>query len=193
VEVLSSHWLREMASLAIRPDTGCVGAKLLYANRTIQHAGIVLQDDPLAMHVFRAGGELGLGQDANLAGVRSYLAVTAACMAVRRSVFHAVGGFEAERLKIAYNDVDLCLRLDEAGYRNVCTPFATLLHLESATRTTDASPAMQETDLRERSWLLTRWLDRFSRDPYSHPQIRQDWNRGAQLLSSRQPRHTLAR
>jgi GT2 family glycosyltransferase len=182
VEVIEPDWLREMVSQALRPGIGCVGAKLLYTDRTIQHAGIVLQADPLAMHVFRTQHWQELGPDANLAGVRGYLAVTAACMAMRRKLFDAVGGFDEDHLKVAYNDVDLCLRVDEAGYRNVCSPFAMLLHRESATRSADSSLARQETDRKEQACLLARWVDRFERDPFGHPRIRLDWNEGARLL-----------
>jgi len=195
VEVIEPNWLREMVSQVLRPDIGCVGAKLLYADQTIQHAGIVLQSDPLAMHVFRTRPGQEFGQDANLAGVRGYLAVTAACMAMRRKLFDSVGGFDEKHLKIAYNDVDLCLRVDEAGYRNICSPFATLLHWEGATRSADSSLARREMDRKEQACLLARWLDRFERDPYSHPRIKLDWNEGARIVPSVRPRrwNTLAR
>ena len=127
IEIVRSGWLREMVSHAIRPDVGCVGAKLLYPDRRIQHAGVVLHEGPLAMHAFRLLDANDLGYDAQLAGVRSYLAVTAACLAVRAAVFREVGGFDEVGLQIAYNDIDLCLKVDEHGYRNICTPFEPLV------------------------------------------------------------------
>jgi GT2 family glycosyltransferase len=178
IEVIAEDWLREMVSLALRPDTGCVGAKLLYGDRRIQHSGIVLQKPSLAMHAFRLLDEEALGHDLQLAGVRTYSAVTAACLAVRRAVFESVGGFDERGLRVSFNDVDLCLKVDELGYRNVCTPFAKLLHLEGASRDANKNPQTLARETSELNCLLTRWLDRFQRDPFSHPNVFQSWERG---------------
>jgi GT2 family glycosyltransferase len=176
VEVLGDQWLREMVALASRPDIGCVGVKLLYGDRRVQHAGVVFQPGPLAMHAFRLYGPLDLGTDGQLSGVRSYLAVTAACLAVRRSVFEEVGGFDHVNLRIAYNDVDLCLRVADAGYRNVCTPFSPLLHWESASRGANDSPEKQTCDRAELNHAACRWRDRFDSDPFANPQLHYSWD-----------------
>jgi GT2 family glycosyltransferase len=176
IEIVRSGWLREMVSHAVRPDVGCVGAKLLYPDRHIQHAGVVLQEGPLAMHAFRLLDASDLGYDAQLAGVRSYLAVTAACLAVRALVFREVGGFDEVGLQIAYNDVDLCLKVDEHGYRNICTPFEPIIHLENASRGPNLTPEKRALDGKELSCLAFRWSDRFLADPFGHPGVRLSWN-----------------
>jgi O-antigen biosynthesis protein len=181
VEVLSDQWLREMVALASRPDIGCVGTKLLYGDRRVQHAGVLLQEGPLAMHVFRLAGAMDLGNDGQLAGLRSYLAVTAACLAVRRSVFEEVGGFDEANLRVAYNDVDLCLRIADLGYRNICTPFSPLLHWESASRGMNDSPQKQARDRLELQTVKNRWRDRFERDPFTNPQLLYAWDRAVEL------------
>jgi O-antigen biosynthesis protein len=185
IEIVESAWLREMVSHAIRPDVGCVGAKLLYPDRLIQHAGVVLREGPLAMHAFRLLDASNLGYDAHLAGVRSYLAVTAACLAVRAAIFREVGGFDEVGLQIAFNDVDLCLKVDEHGYRNICTPFGILLHLEGASRGGTVSPEKQAQEQRELFCLARRWDDRFGADPYAHPSVGLRWDAPAHLSSAR--------
>lgn len=185
IKVIGPNWLREMVSHALRPDIGCVGAKLLYGDRRLQHAGVVLKPGPLAMHVFRLSAENEQGYDAQLAGVRSYSAVTAACLAVRREVFEEVGGFNERDLKVGYNDIDLGLKVDEHGYRNVCTPFEPLFHLEGASRGAKPTPEKQAQDLYELSWLVARWRDRFQQDPYAHPSIELNWEGAERVRLSR--------
>jgi len=182
IEVLEGGWLREMVGEVMRPDIGCVGAKLLYPDGTVQHAGVLLQDASLAMHVCRTQDAMDTGTDGRLAGTRSYLAVTGACLAIRRSVFDEVGGFDAEHLTVAYNDIDLCLKVSDAGYRNVCTPFASLLHLESASRGQDhESEEKRARSRREIKHMTLRWGDRFESDPYHNPNVLLDWSTGEHL------------
>lgn len=188
IEIIRPDWLREMVSHAIRPDVGCVGAKLLYRDRRVQHAGVVLHERPLAMHAFRLLDASDLGYDAQLAGVRSYLAVTAACLVVRAAVFQEVGGFDEVGLQIAYNDVDFCLKADEHGYRNICTPFEPLIHLENASRGPNLTPEKRALDARELSCLVFRWNDRFLADPFAHPSVDLSWD-GTDCISKRQPRN----
>jgi GT2 family glycosyltransferase len=133
-EVLHPDWLREMVSLADRPEIGAVGCRLLYPDGRIQHQGVVLGLGGVAGHDFAFTSANADGPQDLLRHTRSVSAVTAACLAVRRSVFEAVGGFDEESLVVAYNDVDFCIRVREAGFRNVVTPFACLSHKESASR-----------------------------------------------------------
>lgn len=194
IEVLDAGWLREMVSEVMRPDIGCVGAKLLYGNGTIQHAGVILQRGPLAMHVCRMDDATDAGVDGRLAGTRGYLAVTGACLAVRRSVFEQVGGFDGEHLAVAYNDIDLCLKVNDAGYRNICTPFASLLHLESASRGQDhASEEKRQRAQREQDHTSAKWIDRFENDPYHNPNVLLDWLAGARLAQNAGQHWQLAR
>ncbi len=192
IEIVRPDWLREIVSHAIRPDVGCVGAKLLYRDRRIQHAGVVLHEGPLAMHAFRLRDASDLGYDAQLAGVRSYLGVTAACLAVRAAIFREVGGFDEVCLQIAFNDLDLCLKVDEHGYRNICTPFGILLHLEGASRGGADLPEKKAREQRELFCLARRWDDRFRSDPYAHPSIGLRWDAPDQLTSARADQNLLA-
>ena len=133
IEATSDGWLASMVELAQDPAIGAVGARLLYPDGTLQHAGVILGLGGVASHLF-------LGMPAETSGyfswdrvVRGYSAVTAACMLVRRSVFEEVGGFD-EALAVAFNDVDFCIRVSRAGYRNIYTPHAELTHYESISR-----------------------------------------------------------
>lgn len=194
VEVLDDdQWLREMVSLAVRPDIGCVGVKLLYSDRRIQHAGVLLQEGPLAMHAFRLSSAQDLGSDAQLAGLRTYLAVTAACLAVRRSVFEELGGLDAVNHRVAYNDIDFCLRAADAGYRNVCTPFSPLLHWESASRGAHVSAEKQAQDRLELTHAVNRWRDRFAHDPFMNPQLGHTWDGGVQFSRPPESQQWIAR
>ena len=175
IKIIGPLWLREMVSQALRPEIGCVGARLLFGDGRVQHCGVVLKPGPMAMHAFRLSGQEDLGYDAQLASVRSYAAVTAACLAIRRSTFESVGGFDERQLQVAYNDVDLCLKVEEYGYRNICTPFEPLYHLEGASRGQDLENRAREQA--ESMTLWQRWSDRFLNDPWFHPNVGwKSWN-----------------
>lgn len=132
-EVITADWLEEMLSHAQRPEVGMVGAKLLFPDNRIQHGGVILGIGGIAGHAFYGMPESSPGY-MDLASVnRNCMAVTAACLMMRRDVFEEAGGFD-EELDVAYNDVDLCLRAVEKGYYIVWTPHALLYHYESASR-----------------------------------------------------------
>jgi len=132
-EVISPYWLGDMAGYAQRPEIGAVGAKLLFGNRTIQHAGVIVGIGGYADHIFSGKSEC----TATIFGLdswtRNYLAVTAACMMIERKKFEKVGGFD-EDFVVCGSDVELCLRFHKNGYRNVYLPFVKLYHHESKTR-----------------------------------------------------------
>ena len=135
-EVTSGGWLRELVSQALRPDVGIVGARLLYPDGTVQHAGIIVQDGR-PHHQFRLSDAAELGPFGELALTRSVSAVTGACLALRRSVFEEVGGLD-EALAVSFGDVDLCLRVSELGYRSSARrsrSFAITSRPHAATRT----------------------------------------------------------
>jgi O-antigen biosynthesis protein len=157
LQVKSSGWLREMVSHAIRPEVGAVGAKLLYPNGRVQHAGVVLGVGGLAEHAFRGFDARDPGYASRLQLTQNYSAVTGACMLTRREVFDEVGGFDALNLAIAYNDVDYCLKVTDAGYRIVWTPYAELFHLESASRGTEETPENRKRLKREAEYMLEKW------------------------------------
>ncbi|PTX92589.1 glycosyltransferase [Opitutus sp. ER46] len=174
IEVITGRWLDELASHALRPEIGAVGAMLYYPNNTIQHAGVVLGLGGVANHAFlhyRHGTD-GYMNRARLA--QNYSAVTAACLAVRREVFARVGGFDAEHLAVAFNDIDLCLRIRAAGYRNLWTPFAELYHHESASRGSDHDPAKQARFTAEIEHMRRTWGPQLDRDPAYNPNLTLD-------------------
>ncbi|MDA7417781.1 glycosyltransferase family 2 protein [Xenophilus arseniciresistens] len=174
IEVLSSDWLEEMVSLALQPGVGAVGARLWFPNRTLQHAGVLLGPGGLAAHANR-GLPRGLnGYAGRAALLQGFSAVTAACLVVRKALYDQVGGLDEDVFAVAYNDVDFCLRLREAGYRNIWTPYAELIHHESATRGTDVKAQPSERFERERTAMFARWQSLIDHDPAYNPNLRLD-------------------
>jgi len=171
LEVIHPDWLAEMVSHIIRPEIGIVGAKLLYPDNTVQHAGTIVGLGGLAGHAFRHFARDDSGYLGRLQLTQNMSAVTAACMLIRKPVFQEVGGFDAYNLPIAYNDVDLCLRVREQGYRIVWTPFAELYHHESGSRTSDFAPERIKNYRAEMSYLKARWKDVIGHDPFYSPNL----------------------
>jgi len=170
IEVLTPNWLEEMVSFAIQPGVGAVGARLWYPDGTLQHGGVLIGIGGVAGH---AHHRLRRGQPGSFGrGVlqQELSAVTGACLTVRRDVFDEVGGFD-ENLAVAFNDVDLCLRIRAAGYRNVWTPFAELIHHESASRGQDDTPAKIARTQQEVRFMKDRWGSTLDGDPYYHPRL----------------------
>ncbi|MBS7791845.1 glycosyltransferase [Roseococcus sp. SDR] len=173
-EIRNAGWLREMVSHAVRPEIGAVGARLLFPSLRVQHSGTVLGLAGIAGHDMLHTPQKSHGPYDLLRLTRRVSAVTAACLAVRREAFLAVGGFDEEGLRVAYNDVDLCLKLRAAGLHNLVTPHAELLHKESATRGDDMSPAHKARWLTERATMRARWGDALVTDPYYSPLLSLD-------------------
>lgn len=171
VEVLDPLWLREMVSHAVRPDIGCVGAKLLYPDDTIQHGGVIIGIGGVAGHSHKYAPRDSTGYFGRLALTHELSAVTAACLLLRRAVFDEVGGLSEERLPVAFNDVDLCLKVQEAGYLNLFTPHAVLYHHESVSRGTEDSPEKKQRFQREVEYMLQRWRTDELADPYYSPNL----------------------
>jgi GT2 family glycosyltransferase len=175
VSMIHADWLDEMVAHAVRPNVGAVGAKLLFPNDRVQHAGVVLGaggPGPVAAHFGAGALRHDPGYWGHLGLVRNVSAVTAACLAVRRSVYEAVGGFD-ETVAVAFNDVDFCLKLRARGYDIVWTPFAELHHHESASRGQDAAgPARVRFD-KEVAVLRARWGARLESDPFYNPNLDQ--------------------
>ncbi len=168
VEVINREWLKEMLSHAIRPDIGCVGAKLLYPNETIQHAGIVTGLGGVAGHPFRYQSNAIPGYMNRLQCIQNYSAVTAACLLVKKSIYHEVGGLDETNLAVAFNDVDFCLKVRDAGYFNLWTPDALLYHHESVSRGKDDVAAKRKRFNKEVMYMKRRWKsDCYNDDMYS--------------------------
>jgi GT2 family glycosyltransferase len=165
IDVINPAWLHEMVVLAQQPDIGIVGARLLYPDGALQHAGVTIGPGAVAAHLCRGAARYDPGHGGMLRQTRSVAAVTGACMALRRAVFEAVGGLEAEHLAVTNNDLDLCLRARARGWRVVCTPRAELYHRESASRGVGESGEQLGRVQRERAYLLRRWGALAERDP----------------------------
>lgn len=164
-EVISPDWLSEMVSIALQPGVGAVGARLWYSDGTLQHGGVVLGVGGVAGHSHKHLSRDGAGYFGRGSLIQSFSAVTAACLVVRRTTYQAAGGLDEVNLKVAFNDVDFCLRLCAMGLRNVWTPYAELYHHESATRGSDETPEKQQRFASEVRYMLERWGDTLRRDP----------------------------
>jgi len=176
LEVISPGWLEEMTAQAMRPEIGCVGAMLYYPNDTIQHAGSVIGLGGVAGHAFLnfARGTEGKFNRARV--VQNYSAVTAACLVVRKSIYQQVGGLDEVDLAVAFNDVDFCLKVRAAGYRNLWTPFAEFYHHESASRGADDTPEKEDRFRREVELMLMRWGPVLQSDPAYNPNLTLEQN-----------------
>jgi O-antigen biosynthesis protein len=171
IEVITPSWLKEMVSHALRTEIGAVGAMLYYPKDTIQHAGIVLGLDGPAGHAHRDFPRGSSGYFGRACLIQNFSAVTAACIVMRRAVFEEVGGFDEENLAIAYNDVDLCLRIQEKRYRILWTPYAELYHHESASLGPPEAPERRKQFLKEMTYIKTRWKDIVEQDPFYNPNL----------------------
>ena len=170
-EVIEPSWLNEMMRYAVRDEVGAVGAKLLYEDGSIQHAGVVIGIGEAAGHAHRylPPDDPGYFRQAHVTHYVS--AVTAACLVVEKKKFVAVGGLDEAELAIAFNDVDLCLKLGKAGWRNVYTPHAVLLHHESKSRGKDSLPDNIQRYRCELAVLQERWKTKTFDDPLHNPNL----------------------
>ena len=171
ISVIRSDWLREMVSHAARPGIGAVGAKLLYPDGRVQHGGVTLGVGGVAGHQYLRWPRDDLGYFGHLVLARNVMAVTGACLMVRRDAFLEVGGLDETNLPVAFNDIDFCLKLIERGYRNVWTPYAELYHHESASRGLDLLGEKAARFKRECDYMCRRWKDTLVNDPYWNPNL----------------------
>lgn len=171
LEVISPDWLTEMVRHALRPGVGAVGAKLYYPDGRIQHAGVVLGLLGIANHAHQFLRRNHGGYFGRLQVVQNVAAVTGACMVVRRELYLAAGGLDAENLPVAFNDIDFCLRLRERGYRTVWTPYAQLIHYESQSRGKDTRGESRIRLEREGAYMRQRWGALLENDPYYNPNL----------------------
>jgi GT2 family glycosyltransferase len=173
-EVLSGDWLDEMVSHCMRKEIGAVGAKLFYPNGQIQHAGVILSGGHPGIHIYLKKQKDDPGYFNKLNLVQNYSAVTAACLAVRKELYYEVGGLDEKNLRVAYNDVDFCLKLREAGYKNLWTPFAKLIHYESLSRGSDMTEVNLPRFKQEQAFMRAKWKNALVCDPYFSPNLSYD-------------------
>lgn len=171
VEPINADWLVEMVRQVCRPEIGCVGAKLYYPNDTVQHGGVVLGLGGVAGHSHKHFDRNAPGYFYRLHLTHNLSAVTAACLLVRKSVFQHVGGLDEEHLTVAFNDVDLCLKVREAGYRNLWTPYAELYHHESVSRGAEDNPWKRARADAEIAYMRATWGQQLDDDPAYNPNL----------------------
>ncbi len=173
-EVIEEQWLTEMVSIALQPGVGFVGSKLLYPDGTIQHAGVILGIRGVAAHAFKHAPGDSPGYFNRIKQISSFSALTGACLVIKKSVFLEAGGLDSNNLAIAFNDIDLCLRVRELGYRNVFTPYALLYHHESASRGLEDTPEKKARFAKEVDFMKKRWGDKLLNDPAYSPNLSLD-------------------
>jgi GT2 family glycosyltransferase len=179
VEVIAPDWMTTMVSFAQHKDIGIVGAKLLYPDDTIQHAGVLIGLGGVAGHAFTHAYKDDPGYFNYIQSVNNYAAVTAACMMCRKDVFLEVNGME-ESFEVEYNDVDFCLKVLDKGYYNVYVPEVVLYHFESATRGhPHQNSASYARHVREIALFKEKWQKYIDHDPYYNPNL----NRGVHDFS----------
>jgi GT2 family glycosyltransferase len=167
IEIITPAWIEALLEHSQRPEVGAVGAKLLYPDGRIQHAGIVVGIFGNAGHPHRFFQPDDNGYYARPHVIHNVSAVTAALMMVKKSLYESVGGLDAEHLGIAYNDVDFCLKLRQNGHLNVFTPYCTAVHHESASRGYESTPEKRARFERERLVFESRWAGVIDAgDPY---------------------------
>lgn len=175
-EVITSEWLTAMIEYAQQKEIGAVGALLLYPNMTVQHAGVILgihekENERVAGHSHKGLPFSQNGYLDRIKLIQNISAVTGACLMIRKSLFEDVGGFNEKDLGVAFNDIDLCLRLLQKGYRNVYSPFAQLYHYESLSRGKENDPKKVARFLKETKYVREHWMKYILNDPYYNPNL----------------------
>ena len=173
-EIITPNWLQEMVMWASRDGIGAVGAKLLYSDGTIQHAGVTLGILGVAGHGHKGFSGTSRGYESLLNVVHEVGAVTAACLLVKKRHYQAVGGLDETQLEVAFNDVDFCLKLRASGLRNLWVPDAVLYHHESRTRGSEDTTEKRARFEREVMYMKETWGDALYDDPAYNPNLTLD-------------------
>lgn len=174
IEALHAGWLEEIVSHLLSPGVGAVGGKLLWPNGMVQHGGVILGTGNVAGHYGNNLADEDWGNHGRNQLVQQVSAVTAACLFLRKSDYIVVGGMDAKAFPVAFNDVDLCLKLRKQGKAIIWTPYAKLLHAESASRGHEDTPQKRTRAQREINQLQQRWGSVLLRDPAYHPSLNLD-------------------
>ena len=172
IEIISPDWLERMLEHAQRPHIGAVGGKLLYQDGRVQHAGVVVGMVGAAGHPHKFFPDEHIGYHGRLHMVYNVSAVTGAMMMIKLDKFKEVGGLDEDNLAVAYNDIDLCLKLMDKGYHNLFTPHARATHYESISRGYEDTDEKMQRLVAEQSHFLTKWDDFLKMgDPYFNPNL----------------------
>ena len=170
-EIINEDCLKELLGYCQRQDVGAVGARLFYHDDTVQHGGVIVGYGGIAGHVFLGEPKENLGYFGRLVAAQDLSAVTAACMLVKSSVFEEVQGLN-EELKVAFNDIDFCMKIRKAGYLIVYNPYAELYHYESKSRGMEDSPEKKKRFNSEKSIFRRNWPQILKNgDPYYNPNL----------------------
>ena len=167
-EIISPNWLTEMIGYASQKHVGVVGPKLLYEDMTVQHAGVLLGLGGVASHAYIGSSRDDMGAYGRLRVPYNYAANTAACLAIKRSIYEEVGGLE-EDLKVAYNDIDFNIKVLSKGYYNVFIPHVELIHYESKSRGLDTTSDKYKRFLEESNYMYKKWDNIINNDPFYNP------------------------
>jgi GT2 family glycosyltransferase/glycosyltransferase involved in cell wall biosynthesis len=173
--ILDGSWLEALLNHAQRPEVGIVGAKLLFPDGSIQHGGVILGLRGPADHPFIGEPMNATGYGGRLMIDQQYSAVTAACMMIRKSIFEEVGGLDEEAFKVSYNDIDLCLKVRQAGYSVIWTPYAQLMHVANVSQKAEDSAKQEAKQARfaaEQRTMYQRWMPQIKADPFYNPNFR---------------------
>ena len=172
IEIISHEWLESMLEFSQQNNIGAVGAKLYYPDDTIQHAGVIIGIGGVGGHSHKYFERSAIGYFSRLNIVQNFSAVTAACLMVKKTIFDELQGLNEKDLKIAFNDVDFCLRIGEAGYQNVYTPYCEAYHHESISRGEDDNPEKVARFNSEVDYMLERHNKILNAgDPYYNPNL----------------------
>ena len=170
IQFLKSNWGGLLVSNALRDGVGCVGAKLIYEDGTIQHSGVILGIGGVAGHCHKNFDEFESGYKSRLILTQEFSALTGACLAISKANFNLLNGFNERDLRVNYNDVDLCLRAYENGLKNIFLPNVFAIHHESKTRGRPKGKSYIEWK-QEFNWMKKRWLDILENDPAYNPNL----------------------
>ena len=187
IEAFEPDWLHELVSQASRPGVGLVGCLLLYPDQTVQHAGVIVGLSGVAGHMYADATPDDPGYAGRVYVTQDLSAVTGACQLMRRALFEQLGGLDERHLAVAYNDIDFCLRVREAGLRVIYTPHARLLHHHSASRGSDIRVERLASFTWEREYMRTRWAHLIFDDPFFNPNLSLSGKRG-RLATAPRPR-----
>lgn len=171
IEVITSEWLSEMLVLAQTKDAGCIGAKLFYTDGRVQHAGVTLGIGGVAGHTHKYFPKSSPGYFSRLHLSHEVSAVTAACMLIRRDIYNQAGGLDEANLAVAFNDIDLCLKVRSLGLKNLWTPHAELYHHESASRGNEDTPQKRNRFKMESNFMKEKWGSLLLSDPFYSPNL----------------------
>lgn len=173
-EVITHTWLDEMVAQLLRPGVGIVGAKLFYGDGRVQHGGDAVGPGGCADHFHSQLAATDPGYQRRAVSAQELSAVTAACLLTHRHIFMQLGGLNEQQLSVAFNDVDYCLRVREAGWHVVWTPHAELYHHESVSRGKDVSPQQTKRAQLELNYMRKRWRQQLKHDPFYNPNLSYD-------------------